>query len=557
MATSEDKFQSSIDGGAVAPLAPTENGVNKTESEYLEGYKLWVLVGCLTFAGFLLMLDESVISTAIPEITTHFGSLNDVGWYGTAYLLTNCALQPLSGKIYQDFLVFFFIFELGSALSGAATSPEMLITGRAVAGMGGSGLLNGAYGIIHGIAPLEKQPQLLGIVIGLSLLGILSGPLIGGLLTEFASWRWCFYINIPSGALAAFLIVFISFPGKKPITKKPLLQRLLALDLVGFFFFAPAAMMLIFAVEWGGTMHAWGSATIIGLFVGSGLTFLVFVAWEYHVGSGAMIPLSIIGRRVIWCSCLYMLFFIGSALTAIYYLPLYFQTVRHASPTMSGVDLLPSIIATSLFSIVAGGLMEKLGYYMPMAIVGSILAAIGAGLCSMFDPTTSIGTWIGFQILMSAGRGLGFQTPLIAVQNHSTKDEISIVNALVVFAQYLGGALFLSLDKTVFTSSLKHYLHEYAPEVDPALIVNLGALGVKQVQPAATRKFVELAYSKAIQRVMYLGAASAAFGLLFAFGMGWTNIKKKAAAEKLSRLEEGAQKPEASITSDTGVGWTL
>ncbi|KAH6715640.1 major facilitator superfamily domain-containing protein [Leptodontidium sp. MPI-SDFR-AT-0119] len=539
-------------------MTPIETKLRKPEDGYLEGYRLWVLVGCLTFAGFLLMLDESIISTAIPKITTDFGSLNDVGWYGTAYLLTNCALQPLSGKIYGEFNVkksflVFFIFELGSALSGAATSPEMLITGRAVAGMGGSGLLNGAYGIIHGIAPIEKQPRLLGIIIGLSLLGILSGPLIGGLLTEFASWRWCFYINIPSGGIAAFLLAIIPFPGEKntTTTKQPLLQRLLKLDLVGFFFFAPAAMMLIFAIEWGGTMYLWNSPTIIGLFVGCGATFLVFVAWEHHVGAGAMIPLSIIRRRVIWSSCLYMLFFIGSALTAIFYLPLYFQTVRHASPTMSGVDLLPSIIATSLFSIVAGGLTEKLGYYTPWAISGSILAAIGTGLCSMFDPTTSIGVWIGFQIIMSAGRGLGFQTPIIAVQNHASKEEISIVNALVVFSQYLGGALFLSLDKTVFTSALKHFLHIHAPDVDPQLIVDLGALGVQQVEPATARTAVILAYSKAIEWVMYLGTASAAFGLIFAFGMGWTNVIKKAEADRLTNLEGGGQEPEKSIDSES------
>ncbi|KAK0101174.1 hypothetical protein ONS96_006396 [Cadophora gregata f. sp. sojae] len=191
-------------------------------------------------------------------------------------------------------------------------------------------------------------------------------------------------------------------------------------------------MMLIFALEWGGTKYAWSSATIIGLFVGFGATLIVFVVWEHHVGAEAMIPLHIIRRRVIWSSCLYMLFFIGSALTAIFYLPLYFQTVRNASPTMSGIDLLPSIIATSIFSIVAGGLTEKLGYYTPWAISGSILAAIGTGLCSMFNPNTSIGVWIGFQIIMSAGRGLGFQTPIIAVQNHASKEEISVVNALVV-----------------------------------------------------------------------------------------------------------------------------
>ncbi|KAL2070336.1 hypothetical protein VTL71DRAFT_13362 [Oculimacula yallundae] len=521
---------------------PVEQKLQRSEDGYLEGYRLWVLVGCLTFAGFLLMLDESIISTAIPKITTDFGS--------------------------KSFLVFFFIFELG-----AAQSPEMLITGRAVEGMGGSGLLNGAYGIIHGIAPIEKQPRLLGIVIGISLLGILSGPLIGGLLTEFASWRWCFYINIPSGGIAAVLLAIIPFPEQKnaTTTKQPLFKRLLRLDLVGFFFFAPAAMMLIFAIEWGGTIYAWNSATIIGLFVGCGATPLVFVAWEYHVGAGAMIPLSIIRRRVIWSSCLYMLFFIGSALTAIFYLPLYFQTVRHASPTMSGVDLLPSIIATSLFSVVAGGLSmlaeskffnyhpliasqaERFGYYTPWAISGSVLAAIGTGLCSTFDPTTSIGVWIGFQIIMSAGRGLGFQTPIIAVQNHSSKEEISVVNALVVFSQYLGGALFLSLDKTVFTSALKHFLQIHAPDVDSQLFVNMGALGVHQVEPAAVRIAVVLAYSKAIERVIYLGTASAAFGLIFAFGMGWTNITKKAEADKLAmvNLEGECQGSEKSIDSES------
>ncbi|KAK0101175.1 hypothetical protein ONS95_012844 [Cadophora gregata] len=219
MISSEEKARETVDEGGIS--TPIETEEKKPEDGYLEGYKLWVLVACLTFAGFLLMLDESIISTAIPQITTDFGSLDDVGWYGTSYLLTNCALQPLSGKIYgefnikKSFLTFFFIFELGSALSGAAQSAEMLIIGRAVAGIGGSGLLNGAYGIIHGIAPIEKQPRLLGIIIGLSLLGILSGPLLGGLLTEFASWRWCFYINIPSGGLTAFLLTIIHFPGEK------------------------------------------------------------------------------------------------------------------------------------------------------------------------------------------------------------------------------------------------------------------------------------------------------------------------------------------------------
>ncbi|RDW75514.1 hypothetical protein BP6252_06656 [Coleophoma cylindrospora] len=524
-----------------APSASAADSV-KEKNEHLEGIKLFAIVGCLTFAGFLLMLDESVISTAIPKITTDFHSLNDVGWYGTSYLLTNCALQPLSGKIYGQFnikwtfLAFFFIFELGSALSGAAQSSNMLITGRAVAGIGGSGLLNGAYGIIHRIAPLEKQPLLLGIVIGISLLGILSGPLIGGLLTEFVSWRWCFYINLPCGAVAAALILLISIPGNKGTADLSVTQKIRKLDLIGFFFFAPAIMMLIFALEWGGIMYAWNSSRIIGLFCGSGVTLMVFVAWEHRMAADAMIPLSIIGRRVIWSSCLYMFFFIGSALTAIYYLPLYFQAVRNASPTMSGVDLLPSILATAIFSIVTGGLVERVGYYLPFAILGSILATLGQGLSSTFDPKTSIGIWIGYQIIMSAGRGMGFQMPIVAVQNHSTKEEISVVNALVVFAQYLGGAVFLSLDEIIFSSSLRHYIKIYAPEIDPQVIIDAGASGIRKAVPAASLSGVVLAYSKSVDRALYLGTGAAGIGLLFCFGMGWTNIKTKAEAEKLEKL---------------------
>lgn len=164
-----------------------------------------------------------------------------------------------------------------------------------------------------------------------------------------------FYINLPVGGLVVILLLFfLTVPAGKGAGQGTFLSRLLKLDLIGFFFFAPAAIQFILALEWGGNKFPWHSATIIGLFCGSFGTLLVFLAWESHMGGKAMIPLSIIRRRVIWSSCLNYGCFMGSVLTVTYYLPIYFQSVKNASPTLSGVDLLPSIISTALFGPLTG-----------------------------------------------------------------------------------------------------------------------------------------------------------------------------------------------------------
>ena len=165
--------------------------------EYLTGLKLALVMSTVTMAAFLILLDSAIIATAIPKITTDFRSIPDIGWYASAYLLANCSLQPLSGKLYTHFsskytfLTFLAVFELGSLLCGVSRSSDMLIVGRAVAGMGGSGLINGALTIIAASVPLKKRPALLGGLMSVAQLGTVLGPLIGGALTQYLTWRWC------------------------------------------------------------------------------------------------------------------------------------------------------------------------------------------------------------------------------------------------------------------------------------------------------------------------------------------------------------------------------
>jgi hypothetical protein len=212
-----------------------------------------------------------------------------------------------------------------------------------------------------------------------------------------------------------------------------------------------------------------------------------------------------------------------------YYLPIYFQAVRGATPTMSGVDLLPSILSQMIFAIVSGIGVRKVGYFLPFSIACGILTAISCGLLSMLGPHTAIARWIGFQILGGVGRGLGIQMPIIAIQNLLPKSQASVAMSLLIFSQTFGGALFLALSQTVFNTGLSSALQKYAPEVSAQTVLAAGATGVRGAVSEAVLPHVLQAYTVAINHVFYLGAGTAAGAAIVCVGMGMHSIKPKAA----------------------------
>lgn len=185
--------------------------------------------------------------------------------------------------------------------------------------------------------------------------------------------------------------------------------------------------------------------------------------------------------------------------------------------------------------------VQRLGYYMPYSIASSSIVMLASGLIATWTPSTTTGTWIGLQIVLGIGRGMGFQVPIVAVQNNAPKDEVPIVNALVVLAQNLGGAVFLSLDQTIFSSSLKHYLKIYAPDVDAKAVITAGAVGFRGFVPTDSLDGVLMAYSKSINRVMYLAVGASGLALVCAFGMGWKNIKAKKMEDEAVVLPEKSE----------------
>ncbi|KAH8649925.1 major facilitator superfamily-domain-containing protein [Xylariales sp. PMI_506] len=503
------------------------------KEDFVTGYKLILILTAFTLVQFIVMLDLAVIATAVPYITNQFNSLLDVGWYGSAYQLASASMQPLTGKLYTHFrakwlyFFFFFLFQLGSLLCGVAQSSKMLIVARAIAGMGVSGLLNGGLTIGAACVPKHRMPAVMGLLISIGQLGQACGPLIGGVFTQDVTWRWCFYLNLPIGGLVFAMLVFMRFPERTakpdPMTILPNLVH--TLDLVGFVIIAPAAIMFFLALQYGGNQYAWNSPTVIGLFCGAAGALAAFLLWEYHKGDSAMIPFSILRKRIVWSSSIVIFFFMGVLINAAYYLPIYFQAVLGATPIMSGVYYLPNVLVHITMAMVSGVMVSKVGYYLPFALVGAALASVGYGLLSMLTPTYSTAARVGFQAITGFGLGCSVSMPYIALQTLIPEAQTSIAMAILIFCQNIGGAAFLTLAETDFSQSLRAALPRYAPAVDADAVIAAGATGFRSVVAPSELPGVLLAYSVSIDHVFYLSTGLAAGAFLAAWAMGWEDLR--------------------------------
>jgi MFS family permease len=254
-----------------------------------------------------MALDNTIIATAIPRITDQFNSLNDIGWYGSAYLLTNCALQLIFGKLYTFYnikwvyLVALALFEVGSLLCGVAPNSVALIVGRAIAGVGGAGIYSGAVVIIAKTVPLHQRPTYTGLIGSMYGIASVAGPLMGGAFTDKLTWRWCFYINLPLGAVTAFFIVFFfQAPKRVRDRAKGWRAQLDQFDLLGTLFFIPAIVCILLALQWGGSTYAWSNARIIALFVIFAVLMTIFVVIQVWKQENATVPPRIFKNRNVW-----------------------------------------------------------------------------------------------------------------------------------------------------------------------------------------------------------------------------------------------------------------
>lgn len=269
--------------------------------------------------------DNTIITTAIPEITKHYNSLQDVGWYGSAYLLASCALTLPFGKLYTFystkwvFMAALGVFEVGSLVCALAPTSTALIVGRAIAGLGAAGLYSGAMIIISQTVALDKRPILNGLLGAMYGIASVTGPLMGGAFTDYLSWRWCFYINLPIGGITAlFIMMFFQAP-KSIKNTHGFRNQLSQLDLVSMLLFIPSITCLLLAMQWGGSKYPWGDGRIIALFVVFCVLLLAFVFMQWWRGDLATISPRLIKNRNVWGASVFIFCLSGSFLVIVYY----------------------------------------------------------------------------------------------------------------------------------------------------------------------------------------------------------------------------------------------
>ncbi|KAJ7055580.1 DHA14-like major facilitator [Mycena amicta] len=508
--------------------------------EYPSGVKLALLTLALCLSVFLVALDNTIIATAIPHITDQFKSLDDVGWYGSAYLLTTAATQLLFGKFYTFlpvkwvYVVAIVIFEVGSAICGAAPTSDALIVGRAISGLGAAGIFSGALIIVANTVPLAKRPIFTGLIGGMYGIASVAGPLLGGEFTDSKlTWRWCFYINLPVGAVTLAVIIFLfEMPQTHAnqataSTDTSLSARLALFDPLGTLFFIPAIVCVLLALQWGGSKYAWNSGTIIALLVVFAVLICGFIAIQLWKKDGATIPPRVLKQRSIWSGAFYA-FCIGAAFFILnFYLPLWFQAIHSVSAVHSGIDNLPLILSVVVASIFSGVIITQIGYYAPFMIASSVISAVGTGLMTTLKVDSNHTKWIPFEIICGLGVGLGMQQPMLAAQAVLELKDVPIGTSIIMFANTLGGALFISIGQNVFTNKLASGLVARVPGINPALILSAGATSLKSAVSAQDLPAVLLAYNDALIAAFYVGIAMSCLSLVGSLAIEWKNIKGK------------------------------
>ncbi|GLA34071.1 hypothetical protein AnigIFM63309_005491 [Aspergillus niger] len=450
-ATDKNETKDNNQGATTAAPAP----------QYPSGIKYYLAVATLCLAIFLVTLDSTIIATATAYISDDFHSLGDVGWYSSVYTMVICTTQLLFGKllarysvrwIYSISMLFFLV---GSAVCGAAPNSHSLIIGRALAGVGCSGLLVAAFSLVPILVAPAKRPIILGLLSGSRGLATTFGPLIGGVLTEKVSWRWNFYINLPIGAVIQVAFFLLVHPPKRDHEAfTSWTEFLRTLDLFGLVALLPSIVCLLLALQWGGLKYAWQDARIIVLLVLAGILAIAFISVEIWQGPKAMLPSRVFTQRTVSAASFFGFCTVSAIFVLTYYLPIWFQGVKSATPIQSGIWTLPWVITSTIVSLAGGILMSKVGHPDLFMGIATIFGAIGSGLFTTFTVDTSTGKWIGYQIIFAVSSSLCSVTPLMVAQQALPLKDIPIGSGLVMFSQTVGASIFVAVAQALFTNEL-------------------------------------------------------------------------------------------------------
>jgi EmrB/QacA subfamily drug resistance transporter len=449
--------------------------------------KILIMLAAMS-AMLLAALDQTIVSTALPRIVNELHGLNELSWVVTAYLLTSTISVPIAGKlsdIYgrkKMFLIGIFIFVVGSMLSGLSQNMSELILFRAIQGIGAGTLMSNVFSVVGDLfAPAERArwQGLLGAVFGLA---SVIGPLVGGYLTDHASWRWNFYINVPVGILAFFMIS--TFMPHIESDKKNQ-----SIDYLGAGLLTGGLSSLMLALVWGGNAYAWLSGQVLGMFALSFVLFIIFGIVEHKYAKDPILPLELFKNPIFRVSTI-IVFLIGMAMFgAILYIPLFAQDVLGRSATNSGIILTPMILTLVVVSIINGQIMSRTGKYKAVAVFGMAAITIAFLWLSMVSIHTTNEQLVVRMIIAGLGLGIGMPVFNLVVQNAFDHSKLGVATSSVQLARSIGSTVGVAIMGSIMNNSLAHHLSEVANDPNTQKIAaatgnqtNLSSLDANQLQ---------------------------------------------------------------------------
>jgi len=486
-----------------------------SEDGRLQGRALWTVFAALMLGMFLAALDQTIVSTALPTIVGDLGGLNHLSWVVTSYLLAATVSTPIYGKLGDMvgrkpvFLAAILIFLAGSMLAGLSQSMLELIGFRALQGIGAGGLMVGAQAIIADIVPPRERGRYMGLIGSVFAVASVAGPLLGGFLVDNLSWRWVFYVNMPVGALAVLIVV------TRLHLHTPTIRH--RIDLLGAALLSAGVASLTLLTTWGGNQYAWGSRTIILLGVAGVVLLIVFLWWETRAAE-PIVPLSLF-RSSVFSIANAIGFAVGMAMFgAIVFLPVFLQLVYGATPTSSGLRMLPLMAGLLAAAIGSGRAISRIGRYKAFPIAGTAFLVVGMYLLSLLRVGTA--PWVAsvYMLVVGIGIGLVMQVLVLVVQNAARPQEIGVATSTATFFRSVGGSFGVAIFGTIFASSLAHQLSRLPHDVTARLGsgVHLNPAQARHLPPAVHAQFLH-AFAHALHGVFLFGMGLAAVPFLLSW----------------------------------------
>ena len=470
----------------------------------------------MMLATLLAALDQTVVATALPQIVTDLHGFSELSWVVSAFLVAATVTVPLYGKLSdlygrrRMFVVSISIFLLGSLLCGLAQSMGQLIAFRALQGVGAGGLLPLAQAAIADLFSPRERGRYQGYIGSMWATAAVAGPLLGGTLTDAASWRWIFFINLPLGAVA-LVVVLRTMRAQANVREH-------TIDYAGAAVLSVAITALLLACTWGGTTDPWGSVEVLATGIGGLVLAGVFIAIERRVAE-PLIPLALFHGRTFSVSTAGG-FVIGAIIFAVsIYVPVFSQGVQNISATSSGVILIPFSLGWVAAATVTGQLISRTGRYRLFPIAGSVFILGGLGMLTLLGQGTPPAAVGGILVITGIGMGMTFQPYIIATQNAVEVSNLGIATATIQFFRSMGGSIAVAALGTLLANRLATELQAQLGAARAARVDTDRLLGGGANVPGGLSGGVQAALSDALHVVFVASVPLGVVALLLAFAL--------------------------------------